>query len=261
MAFGKITKQDLIDAGLDPDKLAEFQASGVKKADLDALKTELATSVTDLIKAQFTELETKLKPQPIVNNNNNNDDDKNRQKTPEELEMERQNEFLTNPTAYISKQVGGIAGAAAVEFKKMSRDLAYKEAVKEMRGFKNSVLKEEIDKEWAKYTPEIMARNNADPSILIQQIHDMILGKHHDEIVQDTNKRDGKFNLVHSGSSGGTGSVGNNTGGSNDNKGNELSEAEKAIAKKFGMTEDEWKKQGEDMDKEEADRHARLAGV
>lgn len=257
MAFGKISKQDLIDAGLDPDKIKEYQEKGVTKDDITALKTELATSVTDLIKAQFTELETKLKPQTVKVEDNI---DPNKTKTPEELEMERQNEFLTNPTAYVDKRVGSLGMQAAVEFKKLSRDLAYKDASREMRGFKNSTLKTEIDEEWKKYTPEVMARNNADPSTLIQQVHDMVMGRHQEEIIQDRDKKDGKYSFVQSGGGGGTGSVGGGGGGSSD-KTEVLSEAEKALAKKFGMTEDEWKQQGVDMEKEENERHARLAGV
>ena len=99
-----------------------------------------------------------------------------------------------------------------------------------------------------------MAQYNTDPVLCLQQIHDMVLGKHHDEIVQDTNKKDGKFNLVHSGtgsSTGNTGAVGNN--GGNGNK-VELTDAEKTMARKFGMTDEEWVKQGEDMEKEEVER-------
>lgn len=258
MAFGKVSKQDLIEAGLDPDKLAEFQAKGVTKDDLASLKTELATSVTDLIKAQFTELETKLKPQPVKVEGA---DDPNKKKTPEELAAEEQSEFYADPTGFVKKQVGGLGYQAAVEFKKLSRDLAFKEASKELPGFRNATLREEIQKEWEKYTPDIMARNNTDPSLLVKQVHDMIMGRHHDEIVQDRDKKDGKYNLVHGGSSGSSSGVVSSSSTVSGTPNNEITEQEKVLAKKFGMTEDEWKKQGEDMEKEQRERTPGLVGA
>jgi hypothetical protein len=82
----------------------------------------------------------------------------------------------------------------------------------------------------------------------------MILGRHHDEIMQDNNKKDGKFNLVHSGTGAGAGNMGvvGNTN-TNDSK-STLTDIEKQQANKFGMTEEEWIKQGKDMEKEEVDR-------
>ena len=257
MAFGKISKQDLIDAGLDPDKLSEFQSKGVTKDDLTAmstaLETKLTTTVTDLIKNSFSELEGKLRT-PVKreenNNNNNNNDER-----PDE-----QTEFLTDPVNFINKKSGAVYGAAAIELKKMTRDLAWKEGLRTLKGMGNSVLRVEIEEEWKKYPPEKMAQFGTDPSLCLQQIHDMILGKHHDEIMQDTNKKDGKFNLVHSGagaSAGNTGPVGN----INNNDGKPvLTDIEKAQARRFNMTDEEWIKQGEDMEKEEEDRRKILVG-
>lgn len=252
MPFGKITKEDLIAAGLDPDKLAVFQASGVTKDDLTAmstaLETKLTTTITDQIRNSFTELETKLRTPPKKEGSEGGNDDN---------KPDPQTEFLTDPVAYVDKKTNNVVIAAAVEFKRMSRDLAWKELSRSLRGFNNSTIKAEIEEEWKKYPADRMAQTNTDPALCLQQIHDMILGKHHDEIVQDTNKKDGKFNLVHSGtgaSSGNTGAVGS-SGGQGGNK-SELTIAEKNMAKKFGMTDEEWVKQGEDMEKEEEERKA-----
>ena len=257
MAFGKITKQDLVDAGLDPDKIKEYQEKGVTKDDLTAMSTalegKLTTTVTDLIKNSFTELETKLRtPVKKEGDDNNN---QNREEKPDE-----QTEFLTDPVAFVNKKSGAVYGAAAIELKKMTRDLAWKEGLRTLKGMGNSTIKTEIEEEWKKYPPEKMAQFGTDPSLCLQQIHDMILGKHHDEIMQDNNKKDGKYNLVHSGAGSSTGNTGvvNNTS-SNDGK-PVLTDAEKAQAKKFGMTDDEWIKQGEDMEKEEVDRKGILVG-
>ncbi len=256
MAFGKISKQDLVDAGLDPDKIKEYQEKGVTKDDLTTMKTELSasltTTVTDLIKNSFTDLETRLRT-PVKKeegDNNNNNDDK-----PDE-----QTAFLTDPVDFINKKSGAVLGAAAIEFKKLSRDLAWKEGLRNLKGLGNSVLRAEIEEEWKKYPPEKMAQFNTDPSLCLQQLHDMILGKHHDDIVQDTNKKDGKFNLVHSGAGSGTGNTGPVGNTNTDNNKPVLSEAEKVQARKFGMTDDEWIKQGEDMDKEEIERKGILVG-
>jgi hypothetical protein len=263
MAFGKITKQDLVDAGLDPDKLAEFQSKGVTKTDLEtlgtSLETKLTTTVTDLIKNSFAELEGKLRtPVKKENENGNNQNEGNRDEV-----IDDQTQFLTDPVGYVNKKTNGVVVAAAVEFKKMSRDMAWKEGVRTLRGMRNPTLLAEITEEWKKYPPEKMAQYNTDPALALQQIHDMILGKHHDEIIQDTNKKDGKFNLVHSGSGGGsgnTGAVGNSTSENVDKT--KLSEKEQVMARKFGMTDEEWIKQGEDMEKEEEGRRAgALTGV
>jgi hypothetical protein len=244
MAFGKITKEDLIAAGLDPDKLAEFQANGVTKTMLDAMKTELTasltTSITDQLKAGFTELESKLRPTPIVKNDGEEDE----QPTDHE-------QFINDPTGFVTKKVDKLGHAAAIEFKKMARNLAYKNG-QSLKGFSNPALKAEIDEEWKKYTPEMLARNNGDPEQLLQQIHDMVLGRHHDEIVQDANKKDGKFNLVHSGS--GRGDVINDTN-TNIDKTKVLTDTEKTMAKKFGMTDAEWLAEGDAMVQEENTRH------
>jgi hypothetical protein len=252
MAFGKITKEDLIAAGLDPDKLKEYQEQGVRKNDLATMKAELTTTVTDLIKAGFAELEGKL-PKPIVedkeNNNNNNNNNNDDQPTD-------QDRFLTDPTKFVKDEVSKVGAGAAIEFKRMSRNLAYKNATDTLKGFKNPTLKAEIDEEWKKYPPEKMAQFNADPEQLIQQIHDMVLGKHHDEIVQDTNKRDGKFNLVHSGSGSGTGAV--STGGNSSGDKRILTATEQAMARQYGMTDDEWIKADADMEAEEATRHSKV---
>lgn len=258
MAFGKITKEDLIAAGLDPDKLATFQANGVTKADLEALKTEMATSLTntvsDLIKTQFAELETKLKPTPVNKGNEGGEggDDK-----PDE-----QTEFLTDPVNFVKRQTAGVATAAAIEFKKMSREMAWREGSRILKGMANDVLKKEIEEEWKKYPPEVMAKYNTDPVTCLQQIHDMVLGKHHEEIMHDTNKKEGKFNLVHSGTSSGVVNPSSSSSTGGDGNKAELSDAEKVIARKFGMTDEEWKKQGEDMEQEEISRRGNvLAGA
>src|SRR5258706_9589868 len=99
MAWNKseLTAEDLKKAGLDPADLAELKANGVKKVDLDALKTELSTSLntsmTELITNQFKEMEGRLKPKETTT-------------TSTVDTVDEPTEFLSDPTAYINKKVG-----------------------------------------------------------------------------------------------------------------------------------------------------------
>lgn len=259
MVWGKkLEKQDLIDAGLDPDKLVEFQSKGVTKDMLDTMKSDIlasvSTTINDTITNNFKELENKLKPTPTGGNNNNGGNNNtgggNTTPTPEE-EMA---DYLANPTDYIKRQVGGVGIGAALEFKKMSRELAYESLSSKLVGFKNAALKAEIDEEWKKYTPEVFVRQNGDPATVLRQVHDMVIGRHHEEIRMDADKKDGKYNIVSS-------SGGGNSGGGNFNNGNnnnsdlpKITPDEHAQAVKFGMTDEEWIKQGSEMEEEEKNR-------
>jgi len=251
MPFGskeKITKEDLIELGLDPALLKELKEKGVTKEMLDTMKTELTTTMTDQIKAGFTELENKLKPQPRTNDdkgNNGNDD------TPDDITR-----FATDPTKFVKDEVNNLRGQAAVEIMKTRRDIALSNAQNTLKGFKNTALSEEIMKELdEKYDAVKMVRYGSDPVALIKSVHDMVLGRHHDEILQDSQKKDGKYNLVHSGSSV---TNNNNNRQSTDNK-PVISDQDRIQMAKFGMTEAEWIQQGVDSDKENLERRGQVA--
>lgn len=248
MAFGKITKEDLVAAGLDPDKFASLIGTAVSKDDLNALKTEF-TSAFDAIKQSLEELKNKTTTTTTTTNN----DDKGKDNTEELSDFDQ---FTSDPTGFINKKAGNAAAFAAVEIMKTRRQIAYDNARNNLKGFKNETLRTEIEKELEKYPAEKMAQFGTDPVVLIQQIHDMVMGRHHDEIMQDTAKKDGKFNLVHSGSSSGS-SVINDTNNTNTKR--QLTDAEKKVAKDFGMTDDEWLKQEEDMELEETTRRKKGA--
>lgn len=224
----ELTAEDLKKAGLDPADLAELKANGVKKADLETLKGELATSMTELIKNQFAELETKLKPVPANKEENN-----------EEL-VDEQMEYATDPVKFLNKKVGQSVGFAAVQNTKIRMDLALDRARASLKGFRNDTLKKEIMTEWQTYKPEMFAMNkDFDPDALLTKVHDMVIGRHHEEIQRDTDKREGVFNMVASGGGGG-GPV--NVGGGDDKRKPEdmLTDVELAQAKKYGMTPKEW---------------------
>lgn len=262
MAFGKITKQDLIDAGFDPDQLKDLREKGVTKDDLAAMKGELNTTVTELITNQFKELETKLTAKGGNNDrgsdrSNNPDGNGDRGGDPNN-QVDEPSEFLSDPTKFINKKVSNLGAAAAIEFKKMARQLAYDNAADRLQGFKNPEIKKEIDEEFGKYTPEVLARNNADPSALIKSVHDMVMGRHLHEIIADKDKKDGKFNFVTSGNDSGSGNTNNGSNRQSDKR--TLSADEEKQAKKFGMTTDEWLKSIEESETENAARLAAIGG-
>lgn len=265
MAFGKITKADLVEAGLDPDKFQDLLGKSVSKDDLATLKTELSTTVTELITNQFKELETKLTAKNTDGGNNgrsggNNQDGSNANNGDPNNQIDEPSEFLSDPTKFINRKVSTLGAQAAIEFKKMARDLAYDNAVARLQGFKNDNLKKEIDEEWNKYTPEVLARNNADPSKLINQVHDMVMGRHLHEIMADKDKKDGKYNFVSSSSDSGSGGPGGSSNNGSNNGKRILSADEQKQAKKFGMTDEEWIKSAEDSEKENNDRLASIGG-
>lgn len=241
MAWNKeLTKEDLVKAGLNPDDLAELKANGVKKADLDglkeSLKTELATSISEQIKNSFTELETKLKPATTNNNGGDNNNNNNNNNTVDDA-----TEFLTDPTAYINKKTNQAALFSAVQATKMRMELAYDRAKATMKGFKNENLLKEIDEEWKMYKPELMALNkDFDPDKLISKIHNMVIGNHHEEIQRDTDKREGKYNMIASSSSSAGGGGNDNTGGGNKKAEDQLTDVEKKQAARYNMTAQEW---------------------
>jgi len=243
MAFGKISKQDLIDAGLNPDDLAALKANGVTKADLEAIKTanEVNKTTLESLQNSITELSNVLKAKPTVTPTNISGD--NKTLTPEEIRAQNYEEFTSDPIGYIQKTVGGSSAFAAVEAKKIARQYAFDNAKASLPGFRNDALRAEIEEEWKKYTAEGMVRSNADPVDLIKKVHDMVMGAHHDDIVRDSAKKEGRFNLVHSGGGGGSSNFNNNrnTTDNTTKKPEELlTAAELESAKQFGMTAQEW---------------------
>ena len=243
MAWGKgeLTAEDLKKAGLDPADLAELKANGVKKTDIETLKTELGTSLTtsmtELITNQFKELEGKLKPVNNNNNNNNNNDN----------QVDENTEFLSDPAGFMNKKLNQSAAFTLVQATKMRMDLALDRAKSNLKGFKNTKLSDEILQEWNTYTPEVCAmwrdkdgKPNFDPDSMLKKVHDMVIGRHADEINHDTNKREGVYNLVASGSGGGGG--GGVTSNDEHKKTPEelMTDEDKAMAARYGMTPKQW---------------------
>lgn len=242
MAWNKeLTKEDLIKAGLDPADLAEMKANGVKKADLDSMKTEFTTSLTSITES-LKALEAKI-GQPVVKQDNS--DNKDNADKPDE-----QTEFLTDPVGFTNKKMSQAVGYAALTSTKMRMDLALDRAKATLRGFRNEALKTEIMEEWNKYKPEQFAMSkDFDPDLLITKVHNMVMGNHIDDINRDTDKKEGKFNMVASSTGGGGGR--SNIEEGNKKPEDQLTPIEIKQAARYGMKPEEWLAQKIEMEKEE----------
>jgi hypothetical protein len=240
----ELTKEDLQKAGLDPDKLAEFQAKGVTKDELTAMETRIGTSVAETIKNSLADLETRLR----TPTRKEGDDQQNQEEKPDD-----QTAFITDPVGYVKNLVGQSVTYSAANNTKLRMDLALDRAKATLRGFKNKALSDEIEAEWKLYNPaEMGLKKDFDPDKLIKKIHDSIIGAHMEEIEHDTAKREGKFNLVASGSGSGGGNAGPVGDTGNKKPEDQLTDVEKKQAARFGMTAEEWVKQNREMADEEA---------
>jgi hypothetical protein len=252
MAWGKeLTKEDLVKAGLNPDDLTELKAKGVTKEELTAMETKITTSVTEALTKSLGELETRLRTptnkEGEGNNNNNNNNNNNQ--TEDDTAA-----FLTDAVGFVNKKVGQSIAFTAINATKMRMDLALDRAKMASPLFKNEALAKEIMDEWGSYKPENFAMNkDFDPDKLLGKIINMVKGSHAEEIQRDTDKREGKYNLVASTSGGGGGGGNGNIGNDNTGKKPEdmLTEIEKAQAARYGMTPKEWADQNAEMAAEE----------
>lgn len=234
----ELTAEDLKKAGLDPALITELKEKGVTKEELAAMKNDITSSMTELITNQFKEMEGRLTPKKVENNNDNNNNNNNN-------DVDEATEFMTDPTAFINKKVGQAVGYAAINATKMRMDLALDRAKMTLKGFKNAKLTEEILAEWGQYKPEgLAAVKDFDPDKLLKKVHDMVIGAHADEIAHDTLKREGAYNIVASGSNGGGGNNNITSGDDNKNKKPEdqMTEEDKAMAARYGMTPEQWVK-------------------
>lgn len=222
----KVTKQDLIDAGLDPDKFATLIGSSVTKDELntmkEALKTEVTASVTQIIKDELAGLEGRLKPQPDKKEPVN-------QNQPQELTAE---DFLLDPVGSARRIANESASVVLAEQRKTQASTAF-EKVLGNKYMAIPAIKEEFETEWKKYPPHAIAT----PDILAQNIYNIVVGRHIEEIKQDTDRKEGKYNLVATGGNGRSALDSINT---TEKPEELLTDEEKRQAKMFGLTDAEY---------------------
>jgi len=224
--FGKTTKEDLIALGLDPDKT-------VKKEDLDTFKAGITTDVTTSIQNSIAALEAKL-TDALATRQAPPPENKPESK-PNEPQQVDSMMFLEDPMKHVNDAVNKTAAQLLAVNMRQAAEMAYETLSSQLPGFKNDVLKAEIDKEWAAYANGPIAK----PKELLRNLHDMVIGRHTEEIQRDSAKREGKFNMVHSGGS----RTMNQAEPPQAKPEDSLTDAELAAAKNFGMTPEEYAKQ------------------
>jgi hypothetical protein len=263
MAFGKISKEDLVAAGLDPE---EIKASLKAVKDGSATKEDLTnvTNALNTITESIKGLETKFAENNNrraenngnndgnnSNNGNNSNGNGNGNNQPKDIFTrldENAMDFNLAPGTHLKEVATVLVNDSRIQTMSMRRDNAYEWAEKSLRYFNVEAIKAEVDDMWKKYTPQILVNTNSDPRVCIKQIYDSVVGSHYEDIQRDTAKKEGKFNVIQAG--GNTRADNINNGGNNngDKKAAKdiLTPAELRAAEQFGMTPEEYLKGQED---------------
>lgn len=243
MPWGELKKEDLIKAGLDPDA---FKAANEKidkaasKDDVAELKSTLATTQETLknLEASLRTISTRGGGSEDGGEGGDNggrkkEDPPPRGQGPVQIDPL---EFMENPTEAVRKIMSEGLGPVTLHTLNVAADMAYNMARQRLPHFDK--FEPEIKEMWNKYTPGQKGK----PDELIENIYNLVRGRHLDEILTDSNKKEGKYNLVQSGGS----SVISRAGGGQDNAAKPedlLSDKEKEVAARFGLTPKEWAEQ------------------
>lgn len=223
--------------GMKPDVLA------TSLAQIADLKTKLEAQDTKLgglddIKTSIASLVEKFKTVTPNKNKDTNDGNNNNGGTPEDT---FEQDFLLDPRTAIQNMINKSTSGVAATAISTSADMAYS-------NFKNSksdfgLFEAEIKAEWDKFPVAYKGK----PAELIENIYNMIRGKHLEEVVQDNSKKTGKFFIETGGNSQ------NNNTNTNTNKttNDQLTDQEKDVCKKMGVKEEDYLKR----------KQARNAGV
>lgn len=243
MAWGELKKEDLIKAGLDPDA---FKAASDKidkaasKDDITELRNTLATTQQTL-----KDLETSLRNATAAKSNGEGGEgDRGGERGGEHREEPRRQqglqidplEFMEDPQGAVRKLMSEGLGPVTLHTLNVAADMAYNMARQRLPHFDK--FEPEIKALWDKYGPQ----QKGNPTELVENLYNLVRGRHVDEIITDSNKKDGKYNLVQSG---GTSVMARAGGGDGKppNPEDDLSPKELEVAAKFGLTPKEWAEQ------------------
>jgi len=239
MPWGELKKEDLIKAGLDPDAfktVSDKVATAASKDDITELKTALATT-QDTLKNLENSLRTIVANKTeggdgaIVEKRNQDDQSGKPQGGPQSLNIDPI-QFMEDPQSAVRRIVSEGLGPITMHSLNMAAEMAYNIARQRLPHFEK--FEPEIKELWNKYTPAQKGK----PDELIENLYNLVRGRHMDEILTDTNKRDGKYNLVQSG---GTTVVGRPGGAGPERKPeDDLTAKEVEVAARFGLTPAEW---------------------
>lgn len=197
MAFGKVTVEDLKNAGLDPEALnASIQAikdGSASKEDVTKVNEALTTMQTNFtdFTTKFNEFMEKATPKP--SNNNGNDGDPKPDGTIDPIE------FMSDPTKGVKAIVGKETEILRLQNLKLYSDMAYDNARRNTVDFPLfDRFKADIDKQW----DAVDIRFKTTPAKLIENIYKIVVAEHLSELTTEALKNNGRFNVVAGGGSG-----------------------------------------------------------
>lgn len=147
-------------------------------------------------------------------------------------------DFLEDPMKHVRAEANKVGNLVAAQTINLGATIAYNNAKATLPLFDQ--FEAEIKETWDKQP--INAKMNAKD--LIENIYHIVRSKHLDEIVTDSTKRDGRYNIV---ASGGNSNSGNNTNVGNKKPEDNITDDQKRAARSFGMTDAEYMEQAGKM--------------
>lgn len=234
MAWGDIKKEDLVKLGLDPDQVKAMSDKLEKAAttdDVNEIKGAVATTQNTLRELQNTLQTLAAKGNESGNEGKQPTERHGQPGMPEPVKIDPL-EFMEDPAANVRRILSEGLTPLTLHSLGLAADMAYNQARNRLPHFEK--FEPEIRELWNKYTPQQKGK----PDELIENLYNLVRGRHLDDILTDTNKKDGKYNLVQSG---GTSVVA--APGGNRKQEEDLTPKELEVAARFGMTPEEWVKQ------------------
>src|SRR5262249_41819713 len=208
------------------------------KDDITELKNSLQTTV-DALKTLETSFRQSSTPRSEGNSdgdgnrgNDNGNQNKGNPNQPQPLNIDPL-AFMEDPQDSVRRLANEMLAPITLHSLNVAADMAYNMAKQRLPFFDR--FETEIKEMWNKYTPVQKQK----PDELIENLYNLVRGRHVDEILTDTNKKDGKYNLVQSGGTAVVGRPGAD-GSSGRKPEDDLSPKELEIAARFGMTPQEW---------------------
>jgi hypothetical protein len=249
MAWGELKKEDLVKAGLDPDSFKSMSdkiATAASKADVDEIKGTLTTTQETLknLEATLRNLSAgggqdspRNQDQNNSDNNQNNNSQNNRGQNngPQGPVKIDPLEFMENPTDSVRRIMGEAITPLTLHSLNIAAEMSYNMARQRLPHFEK--FEPEIKELWNKYTPGQKQK----PDELIENLYNLVRGRHMDEIMTDTNKKEGKYNMIQSGGSSIVSRPGGETSGRKPE--DDLTPKELEVAARFGLTPKEWAEQ------------------
>lgn len=248
MAWGDLKKEDLVKAGLDPDQfktVSEKIEKAASKDDITELKSALASTQETLKTLEASLRQVAAAGGPSNTSSSNNQNDQNDQANANQNNQRGGGqggpvkidplEFMEDPSGAVRRIMSEGITPITLHTLNVAAEMSYNMARQRLPHFEK--FETEIKEIWQKYTPAQKGK----PDELIENIYNLVRGRHLDEIMTDTNKKEGKYNMIQSG---GTSVIGRNAAGDAARKPeDDLTPKELEVAAKFGLKPEEWAEQ------------------